>query len=569
MKQITFSLLTVLMCFMTTKVNAYDIVVPNEDGLKIYYNFINNKTELSVTFYSLVHFFHNGEVYRNAEAYCGNIKIPSEVNYDGKKYKVTEIGNRAFYHCNNISIEMPDYLRSVSSSALESASVDVVKASDFRIWCETDFGSTNPFIKANKVIINDKDFVLPSELVVNCSKIGNYAFKESNQIKKVTMTESVKTIGVSAFENCSQLSNVTIGNSITSIVDNSFENCSQLSNVTIGNSVTSIGDNSFDGCSRLASLKIPNSVISIGKRAFASCDRLYKIEIGNNLQHIGKEAFQSTAITNLVLPNSLLSIGESAFRGCEDLVSINFPSNLNYIGDHAFGNCSNLRSDIIIPDNVKEINNGTFSGCDKIPSITFGKSIERIGKGAFMACYNLKIKGKLPNSLITIEDEAFDNCRSFVSIEIPNSVKAIGSRAFYGCDMKGTLILGYSIESIGKEAFYNCSPKSIISKMEDPCDIPDNTFSQYRYGTYYDGVTTWGTILYVPSGTKDLYQHTKGWKKFEKIVESELAGISSNMKEGITINKVYSLAGNEQQNLKHGLNIIRQSDGTTKKVVIK
>ena len=105
--------------------------------------------------------------------------------------------------------------------------------------------------------------------------------------------------------------------------------------------------------------------------------------------------------------------------------------------------------------------------------------------------------------------------------------------------------------------------------MEDPCDIPDNTFRQYRYGTYYDGVTTWGTILYVPLGTKDLYKHTNGWKKFEKIVESELADISSNKKEDITINKVYSLAGNEQQNLRRGLNIIRQSDGTTKKVVIK
>lgn len=552
-KQITISLLTILMCFTTTKTNAYDIIVPNEEGLNIYYNFINNKTELSVTFYSLKYYYYEGEKYRNAEAYHDNIKIPSEVNYDGNIYKVTEIGDKAFYHCSNISIEMPNNLKSVNKTAFETASIDVVKVSDFRIWCETDFGNTHfnredyhPFIKAKKVIINDKEFELPSELKVNCSKIGNNAFWGRNQIKKITMTESVKTIGVSAFYGCGQ-----------------------LSNVTIGNSVTSIGDNSFNGCSRLASLKMSNSVITIGNSAFEECNRLYNIEISNNLQHIGDNAFKSTAITSLKLPNSLLHIGKYAFEYCKDLVSINIPSNVNFIGAGAFEWCSNLRSDIVIPDNVKEINNSTFYLCDKIPSISFGKSNERIGKGAFMACYNIKIKGKLPNSLITIEDDAFNSCRSFVSIEIPNSVKAIGSRAFYGCDMKGTLILGYSIESIGKEAFYNCSPKSIISKMEDPCDIPDNTFSQYRYGTYYDGVTTWGTILYVPSGTKDLYQHTKGWKKFEKIVESELAGISSNMKEDITINKVYSLAGNEQQNLKHGLNIIRQSDGTTKKVVIK
>lgn len=552
-RQITISLLTIITCFTATKMYAYDIVATNEDGLNIYYNFINNKTELSVTYWSLASYYSHGlKVYRNTEAYYGNIRIPSIVSYAGNVYKITEIGDKAFYQCKNISVEMPNYLKSVSGTAFETASIDAVKASDFKIWCETDFGESHfsredyhPFIKAKKVIINNKDFELPSELKVTCSKIGNNAFWGRNQIKKITMTESVKTIGVSAFYGCEQ-----------------------LSKVTIGSSVKSIGDNSFAKCSRLADLQMFNSVITIGNSAFDGCNRLYNIQISNNLQHIGDKAFQSIAITSLELPKSLLYIGDNAFASCKDLVSINFPPNLNYIGAHAFSNCSNLRSDIIIPDNVKEINNETFYLCDKIPSVSFGKSIERIGKGAFMACFALKIKGELPNSLITIEDEAFDNCRSFVSIEIPNSVKTIGSRAFDGCELKGTIILGYSIESIGSRAFRSSLPKTIISRMEDPCDIPDDTFWQYGYGTY-GGDETWGTILYVPVGTKDLYQHTKGWKKFEKIEESELADISSNMKEDITINKVYSLAGNEQQNLKRGFNIIHQSDGKTKKVLIK
>ena len=61
-----FILFTILMSMVGIKASAYDIVIANENGVDIYYNFINNKTELEVT--------NKGEgSYR-----VGNMIIPEE-----------------------------------------------------------------------------------------------------------------------------------------------------------------------------------------------------------------------------------------------------------------------------------------------------------------------------------------------------------------------------------------------------------------------------------------------------------------------------------------------------------
>ena len=43
-------LLTVLMSMVGVKASAHDISVKNADGMYIYYNFINDSTELTVTY---------------------------------------------------------------------------------------------------------------------------------------------------------------------------------------------------------------------------------------------------------------------------------------------------------------------------------------------------------------------------------------------------------------------------------------------------------------------------------------------------------------------------------------
>jgi hypothetical protein len=103
MKQLSTSiLLTMLMSMVGIKALAWeDIAVENADGVTIYYNYINDGTELEVTYY-------NHGYYPNPERYKGNVVIPEEVVFMNRTRKVTRIGEGAFSSCDELtSVTMP------------------------------------------------------------------------------------------------------------------------------------------------------------------------------------------------------------------------------------------------------------------------------------------------------------------------------------------------------------------------------------------------------------------------------------------------------------------------------
>ena len=92
---ITF-LLTMLMSMVGLNASAHNIEMKNADGKTIYYNYINNNTELAVT-------YQGSSSYSNE--YTGNVVIPESVTYNEKTYSVTSIGNYAFI--GEIAVTLP------------------------------------------------------------------------------------------------------------------------------------------------------------------------------------------------------------------------------------------------------------------------------------------------------------------------------------------------------------------------------------------------------------------------------------------------------------------------------
>ena len=68
----------------------------------------------------------------------------------------------------------------------------------------------------------------------------------------------------------------------------------------------------------------------------------------------------------------------------------------------------------------------------------------------------------------------------------------------------------------------------------------------------------------------DAYKAADVWKDFANI-SSITTGIESVAKNGDkeAVNSIYDLNGRQQQGLRHGLNIVRMSDGTVKKTMMK
>ena len=143
--------------------------------------------------------------------YTGNIVIPSDVNYNSKRYDVVAIGDYAMVKVN-----------SVDDSGVKN-------------W-----GGNSKLSSVS----------LPSTILT----IGNSAFWGCSGLTSITIPNSVTSIGNWAFQGCSGLTSITIPNTVTSIGGCAFLWCDNLTSITIPNSVIIIGEWAFNGCSGLTSV---------------------------------------------------------------------------------------------------------------------------------------------------------------------------------------------------------------------------------------------------------------------------------------------------------------------------
>ena len=161
----------------------------------------------------------------------------------------------------------------------------------------------------------------------------------------------IKSIPSNFFKNNEQIKEFTISDSVTSIVDGAFADCIGLESITIPNSVTSIGEYAFAWCNKLTSVTIPNSVTSIGMYAFFSCYGIKSVMIPNSVKSIGRSVFAFCGeLTSVTIPNSVKSIGERAFNVCDKLTSVTIPNSVKSIRAEAFEWCNCMKS-VTIPKN--------------------------------------------------------------------------------------------------------------------------------------------------------------------------------------------------------------------------
>lgn len=311
------------------------------------------------------------------------------------------------------------------------------------------------------------------------------------------------------------------------------------------------------------------------------------------------------------------SIGYQAFYNRTDLISVTIPESVISIDVSAFAGCSGLTT-ISIPDNVTIISTNAFNGCSRLSSVTIGSGLTSLGAGVFANCTELstiKVKADnksfdsrnncnaiietssnkliagckntiIPSNVTSIEVSAFSGCIGLTSINIPEGVTTIGSSAFSGCSSTSYVIIPSTITIIGDYAFYGCSSlKDVFCYVEKALNVNYYHYNNYGGSSYtttsFDGIPLSSVTLHVPEASILSYKFYEPWSSFGTIValtdedgianvkadEDAIWDVNANTDEPNPV--YYDTNGRKSDRPHHGINIIRYSDGTTRKVIMR
>ena len=372
------------------------------------------------------------------------------------------------------------------------------------------------------------------------TSIGNTAFAYNDSLRFVELRDGLESIGQEAFSYCESLFEIYIPSTVTSIGAIAFSRCQNVEYVfvderntvydsrndcnaiietatntlifgfkssQIPESVVTIGNMAFYGCQFQTVPTFPSSLRSIGEDAFYDCQGLNRLVLPEGLERISSYAFRSCDIEELTLPSTLTTIGQDCFE-FNNIHSLKIPASLTSIGMGAFSSNTEL-SEIVV-----EEGNPIYSSPNNCNAI-YETSRGRIQQGCNTTVF--------PEGTKILGWSSFQGMKQITTMIIPEGVVDLGDYTFYYCDGIRELSIPSTVgrDGFGEVTFEDCTgletircyikqPSALPSKYSGPFGCNRDRYYIYEHAT-----------LYVPYGTKALYESTDGWNRFKNIVEME------------------------------------------------
>lgn len=311
---------------------------------------------------------------------------------------------------------------------------------------------------------------------------------------------------------------------------------------------------------------------------FGDCKNLTSLVLPDVLQRIEKGAFGNcTGLTTISLPAGLEYM-YGAFHGCTGLTSVyaNMPTPLQ--DAYSFEGVDKSHCILYVPEGslaaYRQMENtwGLFQHIVEFDSATglLTLDIQANGDGSLSGLVDAELRGRVKNLKISgqIGNSDFDFITQYLSRNLQNldlkdaNVTDLPYCGLEGCQALTTISLPAGLRSIDKGFLSLCrNLKTIYAYMPDP--------NALIYGDEFSQESREWT-LYVPKGMKTVYQNSERWSYCKEIIEMETSGIDSVIlnPDAKEVSR-YSADGQRLAVPVKGLNIVKYSDGTARKVVVK
>ena len=555
MKRLLFLMATML----PIVASAYDFEL---DGF--YYNVIS-VSDLTLELTTDVEIKDRYNDTDNNKKYTGDIVIPEDIEYKGKKWAIAKICGTFKFCTEMTSVKIP-------SSVSEIGECSFVGCSSLK---EINLSG------GIKTIGKDAFFnsgIEKLSIPNNVTYVARCAFCNCNFLKEVIIEEGEEDIYFEGgnwqygiFADCPTLESAIINRNYTfSNINNGtppFRRCLSLKTLVLGGNFTSIPKYSFESCSSLTYAKMSNKIISIGDNAFEGCSMLDTIELESQLsiKSIADNAFKNcSSLKNTIICNGMTSIGNSAYEGCTSINSVDIVKTINNIGANAFNGCTSIK-DIYVHNNVpiSSVEESSFSGSSYLDAILHVPT-------GYIETYNNAPVWKL---FLNIQEKKYGYALIYI----------VDSEEYKQYDMEE----GESItpEAAPTKEGYTFSGWSEIPETMPAHDVTvTGTFSINSYKlTYMIDDKVYKETMYEYGATITPEPQPEGdyatfeWKDLPQTMPAHDVIVYASYTSGIievlmTTQRnirIYSPNGKKLDKLQKGLNIVVLDDGTVKKVVVK